>query len=190
MNAANAVTQPAQTLTTKKTMQGQQSTTSRSEERESAVMNVQIADELKAAPLQEQVVVNALQARANGPIADATVDFAEEFRFKDYGIGLEFNDTNSSLEFFQKARELYPDSSVQIGHIFVSGNYVIAEWMLQDTMSQSFYGGLMRKVTVSLHGISVLRTENGKITEWTDYYDGLTAQRTALVSYFTEWVEL
>jgi hypothetical protein len=190
MNAANALAQSEQTLTTQKTMQGQQSTISQSEEGDGTVMSVQITDELKAAPLQEQVVVNALEARANGQTLDATVDFAEEFRFKDYGIGLEFSDAKSSLEFFQKARELYPDSSVQIGPTFVSGNYVIAEWMLRDTMSESFYGGLTRKIPISLHGISVLRTENGKITEWTDYYDGLTARRTALVSYFTEWVEL
>ena len=38
--------------------------------------------------------------------------------------------------------------------------------------------------------VSIGRTENGKITEWFGYYDGLTSRRTALASYFTEWVEL
>ena len=72
----------------------------------------------------------------------------------------------------------------------MSGDYVIMEWTLQATLTEPFYGGLSRKVGVSLHGASVVRTDDGKITEWTDYYDGLTARRTALASYFTEWVEL
>ena len=38
-------------------------------------------------------------------------------------------------------------------------------------------------------GASVVRTENGRITSWSDYYDGLISRRTALASYFIEWVE-
>jgi len=34
-----------------------------------------------------------------------------------------------------------------------------------------------------------VRTDNGKVTDWADYYDGLAVRRTALASYFTEWVE-
>jgi hypothetical protein len=40
-----------------------------------------------------------------------------------------------------------------------------------------------------LQGVSIVRADNGKITDWSDYYDGLTSRRTALASYFTEWVE-
>jgi hypothetical protein len=43
---------------------------------------------------------------------------------------------------------------------------------------------------ISLHGASIVCIDNGKITDWSDYYDGLTSRRTALASYFTEWVEL
>jgi ketosteroid isomerase-like protein len=72
---------------------------------------------------------------------------------------------------------------------FVSGDHAIIEWTLQTTVTEPFYGGLARKVPVSLHGASIVRTENGKITSWSDYYDGLVSRRTALTSYFTEWVE-
>jgi hypothetical protein len=34
-----------------------------------------------------------------------------------------------------------------------------------------------------------LRTENGKVTDWADYYDGLTSRRTALAAHFTEWID-
>jgi hypothetical protein len=42
---------------------------------------------------------------------------------------------------------------------------------------------------ISLPGASVVRIDSGKITDWADYYDGLTARRTALAAHFTEWVE-
>jgi len=88
-------------------------------------------------------------------------------------------------EFFQKTRELYPDSSLQTDMIFVSGDHVITEWTLETTLMEPFYGGLSRKVPVSLHGASIVRIDDGKITDWSDYYDGLTSRRTALASHFT-----
>jgi hypothetical protein len=60
----------------------------------------------------------------HGNIRDATACFAEKFEFNDRGIGLEFKDKERLAEFFQKARELYPDSSLQTDRILVSGDYV------------------------------------------------------------------
>jgi hypothetical protein len=93
-------------------------------------------------------------------------------------------------EFFQKTLELYPDSSLKSDTIFVSGDHVITEWTLEATLTEPFYGEPSRRVPISLHGASVVRIENGKITDWSDYYDGLASRRTALASYFTEWVDL
>jgi len=70
------------------------------------------------------------------------------------------------------------------------GDHVVTEWTLRTTMTEPFYGGLSRKVPMSLHGASIVRIHDGKITDWSDYYDGLTSRRAALASYFTEWVEL
>jgi limonene-1,2-epoxide hydrolase len=135
----------------------------------------------------EGVVSTVLTHLRNGQIDDAIARFAEEFRFKDHGIGLEFKDKERLTEF---TRELYPDSLLQTDTIFVSGDHMITEWTLQATLTEPFYGGLSRKVRVSLQGVSIVRTANGKITDWADYYDGLASRRTALASYFTEWVEL
>jgi steroid delta-isomerase-like uncharacterized protein len=139
---------------------------------------------------QREVVCTVLMHLENGKIGDATACFAEEFEFKDRGIGLEFKNKERLAEFFQKTRELYPDSSLQTDAIFVSGDHVITEWTLKTTITEPFYGGLSRKVPVSLHGASIVRIHDGKITDWSDYYDGLTSRRTALASYFTEWVGL
>ena len=138
----------------------------------------------------EGVVLRVLANLNDGRIEDALVGFAEEFRFKDHGIGLEFKDKERLAEFFYKIRELYPDSFLQTDAIFRSGNRVITEWTLQFTLTEPFYGGLKRTVKVSVQGASILRIENGKISDWADYYDGLTSRRTALASFFTEWIEL
>jgi SnoaL-like polyketide cyclase len=137
----------------------------------------------------EPGVLTVLTHLKNGKIGDAIACFAEEFRFKDHGMGLEFKDKERLTEFFQKTRELYPDSSLLTDTIFVSGDHVIIEWTLQATLTEPFYGGLSQKVRVSVQGASIVRTGNGKIIDWADYYDGLASRRAALASYFTEWVE-
>jgi len=138
----------------------------------------------------EGVALTVLTHLKNEKIGDAIANFAEQFRFKDHGIGLEFQDKELLAEFFRKTQELYPDSFLQTDAIFVSGDRVIIEWTLRATLVEPFYGGLSRKVPISLHGASIVRIDNGKITDWSDYYDGLTSRRTALASYFIEWVEL
>jgi len=138
----------------------------------------------------EEVVLNALTNLKNGKIENAIARFAEEFRFKDHGLGLEFNDRDRLAEFFRKSREFYPESFLQTGTIFLSGDHLITEWTLQTVVTEPFYGQLTRQVRVSLPGISIVRTESGLITDWADYYDGLTSRRTALASHFTEWREL
>ena len=54
----------------------------------------------------EGVVLTVLTDLKNGKIDEAIAGFAEEFRFKDHGIGLEFKDKERLAEFFHKTREL------------------------------------------------------------------------------------
>ena len=138
----------------------------------------------------EEVVLNALTSLKNGKIENVIVCFAEEFRFKDHGLGLEFNDKDRLAEFFRKTREFYPDSFLQTDTLLLSGDHLITEWTLQTMVTKPFYGQLTRRVRVSLLGVSIVRTECSLITDWADYYDGLTSRRTALASHFTEWREL
>ena len=138
----------------------------------------------------ERAALTVLTHLKKGEIDDGIACFGETLTFKDHGIGLEFKDKERLAEFFKKTRELYPDSFLEPNTIFISGDHVITEWTLQSMMTEPFYGGLSRKVQVSLQGVSILRTANGQITDWADYYDGLTSRRTALAAHFEEWVEL
>ena len=137
----------------------------------------------------EAVVLTAVTNLNDGKINETIASFAEEFTFKDHGIGLDFNDKVRLAEFFQKTREFYPDSFVQVDTTFVSGDRVFVEWTLRATLTEPFFGGLSRKVPITLQGVSNVRMDNGRISDWADYYDGLTSRRTRLADYFTEWIE-
>ena len=138
----------------------------------------------------ETVALSVLADLRGGQISEATVRFAEDFRFRDHGIGLEFTDKVRLMEFFQKGRELYPDSTLIPDRTIACGEDAAVEWTYRVTITEPFYGGLQRRLPVSVQGASVVRTHNGEITEWADYYDGLKSRCTALAAHFEEWTEL
>jgi hypothetical protein len=86
-----------------------------------------------------------LAALREGQIDNAVNQFGQQFAFNDYGIGLEFRDKTRLTEFFQKTRELYPDSLLVADTFFARGDYVISEWTLRVTLIEPFYSGLSRK---------------------------------------------
>jgi hypothetical protein len=139
--------------------------------------------------VSEEVVLPVLTRLNNGNIDDAIARFAEAFTFNDRGIGLEFKDKQPLTEFFQKTREFFPECFLRIDSILVSVGHVVSG-TLHTTVTEPFYGGVCRRVQVLLRGVSIVRTKSGKITDWSDYYDGLTSRRTALAVHFEEWVEL
>ena len=137
----------------------------------------------------ERVVSEVLRHLNQKEIEDATAYFDTDVRYQDHGIGLEFSNKERLTEFFRKTRELYPDYFVRTDQTFMSGEHVITQWTLQVVIKEPFYGGRSWKHLVSLPGASIVRVDNGKIADWADYYDGLTARRTALAAHFTEWID-
>ena len=152
--------------------------------------NTAVGETLIPKSASEGVVLTVLSQLKNGNIQEALAGFAEEFHFKDHGIGLEFKNKERLAEFFETTRELYPDSFLETNTLFVSGSRVISEWTLRFTLTEPFFGALKRNLKVCVQGVSIVRIENGNIAEWADYYDGLTSRRTALGAHFEEWVEL
>ena len=93
-------------------------------------------------------------------------------------------------EFLAKTRELFPDSERKANTIFSSGDRVISEWTLTATQTEQFLGGRLRKVPICVRGVSVVQIKNGKISQWSDYYDQLKSRRNGLAAWFTEWLEV
>jgi ketosteroid isomerase-like protein len=94
------------------------------------------------------------------------------------------------IEFLTKTHEFFPDTARSVNTIYTSDDCVISEWTLTATHSEPFLGGLMREVPIRVRGISVVRSKNGKISQWSDYYDRLTSRRHRLAAWFTDWIEL
>ncbi len=134
-----------------------------------------------------QTVLAAWRQRSFIAAAD---QFNDQFTFTDHALGLEFEDKGRLTEFLAKIRELFPDSERKDNTIFSSGDRVITEWTLTATKTEPFQGGLLRKVPICVRGISVVQIKNGKISQWSDYYDQLKSRRYGVAAFFTEWVEL
>jgi hypothetical protein len=139
---------------------------------------------------QREVALAVLTHLQNGEINEAITYFAERFHFNDHGIELEFTDSRRLADFFNRALELYRDSSLRTDRVLVNGGYVTIQWMRHTVFTEPFFGRTSRKVAVSLHGASIVCIEGGRIKEWVDYYDRLKSRRTALADHFTEWIEL
>src|SRR5262247_984822 len=99
----------------------------------------------------------------------------------------EFTDKGRLVEFFQKTRELFPDTVVEVDSSFQCGDYVSAEWKLTGTTVP--YGSTRFRIPISLRGTSIVHTKNGRITRWSDYYDQNRSWRFGLAAFFREWIE-
>ena len=138
----------------------------------------------------DQILQTALAAWRQGNFVAAANQFNDQFTFTDHALGLEFKDKGRLTEFLAKTREYFPDSERKANPSFSSGDRVISEWTLTATQTEPFLGGRLRKVPICVQGISVVQIENGKINQWSDYYDQLTSRRYGVATLFTEWIEL
>jgi steroid delta-isomerase-like uncharacterized protein len=138
----------------------------------------------------DQILQAALAAWRQGNFVAAADQFNDQFTFTDHALELEFKDKVRLIEFLAKTCELFPDSERMDNIIFSSGDRVISQWTLTATRAEPFLDGRLRKVPICVRGISVVQIQNGKISQWSDYYDQLKSWRHGLAAIFTEWIEL
>ncbi len=132
----------------------------------------------------------ALAAWRQGNLVELGDQFNDQFTFTDHALGLEFNDKERLTEFFAKLREHFPDSERRDNTVLSSGDRVVSEWTLTATKAEPFLDGRPRKMPIRVQGISVVQIKNGKISQWSDYYDQLKSRRQGVAAFFTEWIEL
>jgi steroid delta-isomerase-like uncharacterized protein len=138
----------------------------------------------------DRILQTVLAGWRQGNFVAAADQFNDQFTFTDHALGLEFKDKGRLTEFLAKIGELFPDSERRDNTIFSSGDRVISEWTLTATQTEPFLGGQLRKVPICVRGISVVQIKNGKISQWSDYYDELESRRYRVPAFFTEWIEL
>jgi steroid delta-isomerase-like uncharacterized protein len=145
-------------------------------------------DESKIVNTPQQVLQSALEALSEGRTSDVLTRFDDWFRFNDHALTLEFQEKPRLTEFFEKSRELFPDATLEVVSLFEDGNHAIAEWKLTATHTVP-YGSISYRDRISLSGTTIVHVENGKILEWSDYYDQSSSRRMNLAACFNEWVE-
>ena len=137
-----------------------------------------------------RILHTVLAAWRRGNVFESADQFGDQFTFTDHALQLEFKDKDRLIEFLTKSYEFFPDTARTDHTIFSSEDGIISEWTLIATQTEPFFGGQMREVPIRVRGISVVRIKNGKIMQWSDYYDQPTSRRNALAGCFTEWIEL
>jgi steroid delta-isomerase-like uncharacterized protein len=142
------------------------------------------------ATTSDWILQTALAAWRKGSFIEVVDQFNDQFTFTDHALGLQFKDKGRFTEFLVKIRECFPDSERRDNTLFSGRDRVISEWTLTATQTEPFLGGRLRKVPICMQGISVVQIKNGKISQWSDYYDQLKSWRHGLAALFAEWIEL
>jgi len=138
----------------------------------------------------DRILQIALAAWRQGNLVELVDQFNNQFTFTDYALGLEFKDKERLTEFLAKTRERFPDSERRDKTLSSGGEYVVSEWTLTATTTEPFLEGRLRKVPICVPGISVVQIKNGKISQWSDYYDQLKSRRQGVAALFEPWIEL
>ena len=129
-----------------------------------------------------------LMALDSGDVTTAILTLDTRFKFTDYALGVEFNETPRLGDFWQAVREVLTGTKVEIVSIAESADCAFAEWHLTGTTEEG-YGTFKVRHAVSVHGVSVAHVTNGRITQLSDYYDSAASRRYKVAGQFTEWVE-
>src|SRR5262245_15522864 len=140
--------------------------------------------------LRTDIIESVLTALSNGKISEAVDEFDDQFTFIDQALELEFTDKERLTEFFEKSREAFPHTVVNVNSILECGNHIIVEWKITANRRQAHLGPQQLQIPISFPGASVVRIENEKITHWSDYYDSNKSWRFSLAAFFKDWVEI
>jgi ketosteroid isomerase-like protein len=135
-----------------------------------------------------QTLQSALLALSEGRVRALVEQFADNFIFNDHALTLEFTDKARVTDFFEKSRELFPDTTLEIVSLFEDGDRGIAQWKLSATQIVP-YGANSYRFPISMFGATIVRVENERIVEWSDYYDQSSSRRASLGAFFTDWIE-
>lgn len=142
-------------------------------------------DELTMTDTPRQILRSSWAALTEGRVSEAAEQFADRFTFNDHALRIEFNDKTRLTEFLEKSRELFPDTALEIGCLFESGDHAIAEWWLSATESVPL-GSISHRIPFSLQGSTIKRVANGRIVRWSEYYDQSSSLPISFGAFFTE----
>ena len=132
----------------------------------------------------ERIVQVTLEALKHEDFITALDQFNDEFAFIDHALELEFSAKDRLSEFLAKRRRLFTDFE-RTDNIVVRGeDRIVSEWFLTAKKTESW-----KKVPICVRGASIVQIENGKISQWSDYYDQLQSGRYGLATWLSAWFD-
>lgn len=129
-------------------------------------------------------------ALQEGGIDDVINNFHDEFLFRDNALDLGFVDKPQLAQFFQLRWQLFPEVRYSLGRSRTSKGSVFLEWNLSGAVLQPAYGSQLFRHRVHTNGVSIIDFADGRVKQWIEYYDSLTAMRGALETRFKEYNEI
>jgi ketosteroid isomerase-like protein len=135
----------------------------------------------------QQILQSALTALREGNVSEVLELFADHFTFNDHLLTLQFTDKRHLREFFEKSRELFPDTALEIVSLFGEADHAVAQWKLAATQIVPC-GASSYQFPVSLFGATIVRVEKERIVQWTDYHDQGSSRRMSLAAFFTKGI--
>jgi ketosteroid isomerase-like protein len=137
-----------------------------------------------------RILQSALAALNRGKFLEVVQYFDMDgcFRFSDHALTLEFTDKARLTEFFEKSHELFPDATLEVISLYEDGEQAVAQWKVSATQTVP-YGSISYRFPIYLFGVTIVRVEKGKITQWSDYYDQTSSRRMSLGAFVTDWIE-
>jgi SnoaL-like domain len=157
-----------------------------------STMSVNSVAALNGVTSPKHILLSILATLSGGKISEAVGAFSDQFTFIDNALGLTFTDKNHLTEFFQKSRELFPDTELVVISAIECGDHVVAQWKLTavEVLPYPGLGSANFRRPFSLPGLSVVEFKHARIVNWSDYYDLPTSRRMGLGAFFEEWIEL
>src|ERR1700742_1584203 len=116
----------------------------------------------------DRIVQVTLEALREGDFITALDQFSEQFAFIDHALELEFSAKDHLTEFFTKRRRLFTGFERTDNIVVRVEDRIVSEWFLTATKPESW-----KRVPICVRGASIVQIENGRITQWSDYYDQL-----------------
>jgi limonene-1,2-epoxide hydrolase len=136
----------------------------------------------------ERIVQVTLEALKQGDFITALDQFNDDFAFIDHALELEFSAKDRVIEFFAERRRRFPEFERTDNIVMSGGNRIVSEWFLTAAKRGSLPESWM-EVPICMRGASIVRIENGKITQWSDYYDQLQAGDYGVGTWLTAWMD-
>src|SRR6201993_3634778 len=132
----------------------------------------------------ERILQVTLEALKEGDFSTALDQFNDQFAFIDHALELEFSAKDRLTEFFAKRRSFFTEFERTDNIVVMGDDRIVSEWFLTAAKPESW-----KKVPICVRGASIVQIENGKITQWSDYYDQLQSGGYGLGTWLTTWFD-